>query len=44
MVRHGGRFTAANIVGALISILGKGLIIAINVWLTAISCKSFDVK
>ena len=32
-MRHAGRFTASSIVGAMISLLGKGCLIAFNVWI-----------
>ena len=32
-VRHVGRFTASSIVGAMVAFLGKGCLIAFNVWI-----------
>jgi len=34
MIRHAGRFTSLNVVGWLITFLGKGIIVGLSVWIS----------
>jgi len=43
-IRHSGKFTGIDITGLLISLLGKGIIIALNVYITILCLKSYNVS
>jgi hypothetical protein len=40
LVRHCGRFASANVVGFLLTLLGKGVIVASSGWITQIIIQS----
>ena len=40
VIRHAGKFSASGIAGAFIAFLGKGAIIALNVWITILIINS----
>ena len=43
-VRHSGKFTGVDITGMLISLLGKGIIVAVNVYITILCLKMYNVS
>lgn len=43
-IRHLGRVSASGMVGWLLALLGKGFIIALNVWITTLFLKAYDVR
>ena len=43
-IRNSGKFLSIDITGFLISLLGKGIIIALNVYITILCLKSYNVS